>query len=166
VRVFNVINVIKYLPLDDKFKIDADTINNAKNNDGAALRDIGYKYQMKLNDYSKAMRWYQLAINQNSIDAYNNIGFLYYNALGVSQDYITAMEHFLKAASGNNNHAMSNIGNLFLNGYSVPVDTYRALEWLSKGGTKPEIVKELNQQGIHLTEEDKSKPFYELELCY
>jgi TPR repeat protein len=154
------------LPLDDKLEIDADKINKAKNNDGAALRHIGSEYQMKLNGYSKAMAWYQLAINQNNIDAYNNIGFLYHNALGVSQDDITAMGYFLKAASGNNNHAMSNISILFSNGYGVPVDTYRALEWLSKGGNRPEKVKELNQEGIHLTEEDKSKSFYELGLCY
>jgi TPR repeat protein len=165
-RVVNDANAIKCLSLDDGVAIDADKINKAKNNDGQALRKIGYKYANKLKDYSKAMRWYQLAVNQNETVAYNDIGFMYHNGYGVSRDYITSIEYYLKGASGNEKYSMSNIGNLFLNGYGVSVDTYKALEWFNKSGNRPEKVKALNQQGTHLTEEDKSKPFYGSELCY
>jgi TPR repeat protein len=154
------------LSLDDGVAIDAYTINKAKNNDGQALRDIGYEYMSKKEDYSKSMAWYQLAANQNDLIAYNNIGFLYRNGLGVSRDYITSMEYCLKAASCNDRKAMTNIGILFSNGKGIPVDKYKALEWLTKGGTKPEKVKELNQEGIHLKKEDKSKLFYEFDSCY
>jgi TPR repeat protein len=154
------------LSLDDGVAIDTDKINKAKNNDGEALRHIGNDYYNKLKDYSKAMAWYQLAANQNEMVAYNNIGNMYYFGLGVSQDYITAMEYYLTAARDNHKNAMTNIGILFFNGKGVPADKYRALKWLTKSGDKPEKAKELNKQGIHLTEEDKSKPFYEYELCY
>jgi hypothetical protein len=48
----------------------------------------------------------------------------------------------------------------------VCADKYKALEWFTKGDQRPEEVKELNQQGIHLGEEDKGKSFYEFEPCY
>jgi TPR repeat protein len=166
VHTFKLANAIQYLILDDELELDVGTINRAKNNNGQALQDIGHEYANKIKDYSKAMAWYKLAVNQNNTVAYINIGFMYDYGYGVSQDYFIAIEYYLKAARDKNKVAMSNIADLFLEGDGVQLDTYRALEWLSKGGTKPEKVKELNQQGIHLTEEDKSKSFYELGLCY
>jgi TPR repeat protein len=62
------------LLLADGLEIDAKTINKAKKNNGEALRQIGYEYQMELKDYSKAMRWYQLAANQNNLTSLGNIG--------------------------------------------------------------------------------------------
>jgi TPR repeat protein len=112
------------------------------------------------------MEWYQLAVNQNNSKAYNNIGCLYFDGLGVSQDYLTAIEYYLKAARDNHHTAMSNIGSLFLYGCGVSVDKYKALDWFIKSGKKLDEVKELNQQGIHLREEDKSKLFYGFEPCY
>jgi TPR repeat protein len=154
------------LSLDDGVAIDTDKINKAKNNDGEALRHIGNDYYNKLKDYSKATAWYQLAIYQNSSNAYNDIGFMYHNGLGVYQDYITSMECYLKAASGNNKHTMSDIGLSFLEGKGVPVNKYKALEWFAQSGVKPEKERELNINGIHLREEDKSKLVYEFDLCY
>jgi tetratricopeptide (TPR) repeat protein len=154
------------LSLVDGLEINVDTFNKAKNNDAKALRNICCEYTNKIKDHSKAMNWYQLAINQNETVAYNDIGIMYYNGFGVSRDYITAMEYFLKVASGNNNIAMSNIGLGISNGKGAPADKYKALEWFAQNEKKPENAKELNQQGIHLKEEDKSKSFYEYELCY
>jgi TPR repeat protein len=166
VHPFNVANAIKYLTLDDGLELPVETINKAKSNDGEALRDIGYEYKRKKQDYSKAMAWCRLAANQNNTNAYNNIGVLYHNGLGVSQDYLTAMEYYLKAARDNQYFAMGNISLLFLNGNGVPVNKYKALEWLAKSRVQPEQVKELNKQGIHLIEEDKSWYFYEFELYH
>jgi TPR repeat protein len=135
------------LSLDDGLEIDAKTINKAKYEVEVevedevvvdeALRDIGYEYETKLSDYSKAMAWYPLAANHNDSNAYNNIGCLYHDVYEVSQDYITAMEYYIKA-----------------------------LEWFAKHGDRPKEMKKLNKRGIHLREEDKSKSSYEFESCY
>jgi hypothetical protein len=61
---------------------------------------------------------------------------------------------------------MSNIAFTFLNGEGVPVDKYKTLEWLIKCGNRPDKVKELNQEGVHLGEVDKSNSAYGFELCY
>jgi TPR repeat protein len=152
------------LSLDDG--LDAKIITLAHYNDGVALRSIGLNYYLKIKDYSKAMAWYQLAANQNITDAYNNIGVLYFFGCGVSRDRFTAAEYFLKAARDNNRLSMINIASSFLSGFGVSVDKYKALEWFAKSGDKPDDVKVLNKQGIHLKEEDKSKSSYEFELCY
>jgi TPR repeat protein len=55
---------------------------------------------------------------------------------------------------------MGNIGLRFLFGRGVPVDKYKALEWYIKYESKPELVKKLNDEGVHLKEEDKSKLYY------
>jgi TPR repeat protein len=154
------------LSLDDGLELDADKISKAKNNDGEALVDIGFTYKSKQQDDSKAMAWYQLAINQNNSTAYNNLGFMYEYGYGVSQDHVTAMEYYLQAAKLNHRVAIFNIAILFLTGVDVPINKYKALEWFAKSGREADDVKKLNKQGIHLTEEDKSKPFYEFKLCY
>jgi TPR repeat protein len=148
------------LTLDDGIEVDADTINRVKKNDGKTLFDIGWKYQQTGKDYTKAMGWYRLAANQNYSSAYNNIGNLYYSGLGVSQDGDISLEYYLKAAGNNSVVPMGNIGSQFLNGQGVPVNKYKALEWLIKCGNKPEKVKALNDQGVHLKEEDTSKLHY------
>lgn len=106
-------NAIKHLTLDDRIEFDAETINKAKKNDGAAYYDIGYGYGIELKNYSKAMAWYQLAANQNNPFAQNSIGVLYDNGFGVSQDYYIAMDYYLKAAGNNDNVAKENMGEHF-----------------------------------------------------
>jgi TPR repeat protein len=153
------------LTLDDGLIINAAIINRAKSNDGEALQTIGYTYRNKRR-YPNAMTWHQLAINQNNTNAYINIGCLYSGGEGVPQDNLTAIYYYLRAASANYKLAMTNIALTFLNENGVSANKYKALEWFIKCGEKPEEVKKLNQQGIHLREEDKSKSLREFELCY
>jgi TPR repeat protein len=151
--------------LDDKVNVDADKINEAKNNDGDAFQFIGFIYETEIKDYSKAMEWYQLAINQNNKDAYNDIGCLYYDGLGVSRDYDMSLGYLLKAVGHGDDSAMDNIGFYFLYGHGVPVDKYKALEWYIKYGKKPEQIKALNDKGVHLKEVDKGKLINSQHVC-
>jgi TPR repeat protein len=106
------------------------------------------------------MAWYRLAANQNITAAYNNIGLFYTSGLGVTRDDDIALEYYLKAAGNHYNIAMGNVASRFLIGKGVHVDEYKALEWVIKCGNKPELVKRLNDEGVHLKEEDKSKLHY------
>ena len=62
----------------------------------------------------------------------NQIGYLYYSGLGVSQDYSKAMEWFQKAADAGNATAMFNIAMMYENGDGVPADQAAAREWYQK----------------------------------
>jgi TPR repeat protein len=152
----------KYLTLDDGIQADADTIYNAKRDDGEALYDIGFEYHNPGRDYSKALAWYQLAENQNYSPAYNNIGALYDGGFGEPRRIDIALGYYLKAAAEyDNDVALGNIGILLLyGGGGVPLDKYKALEWLAKSGEWHERVKALNHQGIHLKLQDTSKLYY------
>jgi TPR repeat protein len=151
---------VEYLTLDDGIKVDEATINRAKKNVGIAAYEIGWKYHQKQIQYSKTMAWYRLAANQNIAGAFCNIGLLYTSGFGVSRDDDIALEYYLKAAGNHHNIAMENVASRFLNGQGVPVDKYKALEWFIKCGDRPENVKALNGEGVHLKEEDKSKLYY------
>lgn len=120
------------------------------------------EYQKTKEDYSKAIIWFRLGSNQNNAVAAYNIAHLYYDGQGVTRDYDIAFEYFLKAAGNNLNLSMGGLGVTFLKGRDVKIDKYKALECFIKSGDHPEGVEELNQQGIHLKVQDKSKPFYEL----
>jgi tetratricopeptide (TPR) repeat protein len=151
---------VEYLTLDDGIKVNEDTINEAKKNIGEAFFDIGFKYHNTEKDYSKALAWNRLAENQNYSFVYNNIGNLYSYGLGVSRDDDIALEYYLKAAGNNIDVAMGNVALRLLNGEGVPVDKYKALEFYIKCGKEPEHVKKLNDQGVHLKLQDKSKLYY------
>jgi hypothetical protein len=69
------------------------------------------------------------------------------------------MEYYLCAARGNNRSAMTNMARNFSYGEGVAVDKYKALEWFNQSRDEPNSVEELNQEGIHLTKEDKSNYF-------
>jgi TPR repeat protein len=70
------------------------------------------------------------------------------------------LDYYLKASGSNADIPMGNIGVRFLNGQGVPVDKHKALEWFFRSGYQHEKVKALNDEGVHLKEEDTSK------LCY
>ncbi len=83
-------------------------------------------------DYAFAMEWYQKSAAAGSSDAMNDIGYLYYNGLGVTQDYSKAMEWYTKAADAGNASAMHSIGYLYYSGLGVMQDYNKAMEWCVK----------------------------------
>ena len=49
-------------------------------------------------DYTEAMRWFLMAVEQEYLKAYYNIGKMYEKAYGVKKDLDTASEWYQKAA--------------------------------------------------------------------
>lgn len=133
------------------------TINNAKTGNGPALYDIAYEYETELRDYDKAYAWYRLSANKNCNLAQFKIGFLYNHGLGVPLDVILSMKYFLKAAGNSLRESNIQIGNHFVSGRGVNTNPRKALEWYYKANRYHERVKDFEDDGIYLTDDEKSK---------
>jgi uncharacterized protein len=82
-----------------------------------------------LQDYAAAMSWYQKAADQGNAPAQFNVGFMYFNGLGVPQDYAAAMSWYRKAADQGNSAAQLNLGVMYLQGEGAPQDYVSAYMW-------------------------------------
>lgn len=60
--------------------------------------NIGYDAETK-GDYAAALEWYNKAAAQNLPQAYNNLGMMYENGLGVDRDGVRAYRYFQMAYS-------------------------------------------------------------------
>ena len=64
--------------------------------------------------------------------AQKNLGFMFYNGLGVQKDYKVAAKWFRKSAEQGNAKAQHNLGVSYENGHGVPKDFKSAVEWYRK----------------------------------
>lgn len=67
-------------------------------------------YYAQEGDYTKAANWFLEASKMGGSIGMNNLGYLYFLGLGVTQDYITAADFLSKAANMGNVLAMCNYG--------------------------------------------------------
>ncbi len=102
---------------------------------------LGYMYlygddkaQVKI-DFGQALKYYEMAANQNDNVAINNLGSLYYSGIGTKRDIIKATQMFSKAAELGNAESMVNLAFIYL---SEQGDFYRpqdAIELLKKASS-------------------------------
>lgn len=90
----------------------------ASQGDVVAQLDLGYMYLYGLNglniDYKQALEYYQTAAEQNSAVAYNNLGSLYFNGIGVDINYTKAIAYFDKASKLGSDDAAVNLAIIYL----------------------------------------------------
>ncbi len=72
------------------------------------------------------------AANQGNKEAQFQLGFDYYEGVGVKQDYKEAVYWFSKAAEQGNVDAQHNLGVMYYNGEGVAQDYKAAVQWYSK----------------------------------
>ena len=85
-----------------------------------------------MQDYGKALEYYQQAADAGSIDALGTIGYMYVMGEGVEQDYAKALEYYQKAADQGNASALYNLGVMYQDGEGVEQDYAKALEYYQK----------------------------------
>ncbi|MEN8907151.1 MAG: protein kinase, partial [Clostridiales bacterium] len=68
--------------------------------DGCKQNVIGnnYFYGIDEQNYKKAFIWYEKAAQNGVLEAYKNLGYIYYRGYGVNKDYEKAKNYFIKAA--------------------------------------------------------------------
>lgn len=86
-------------------------------------------------NYRKAMEYWENASELGSIAAINNMGWLYYDGLGIEQNHGKAMELFLRAADKKSSSAMNYIGDMYENGLGVEQNDDKAKQWYKKAYT-------------------------------
>ena len=104
--------------------------------DVAAQLRLGTMFEFGLGglpqDYTQAFYWYQIAAEQGSAMAQNQLGLWYANGQGVQQNNKLAFDWTKKAAEQGVAGALSRLGNMYNEGNGVAQDDTQAVEWLQK----------------------------------
>ena len=87
-------------------------------------------------DYPQAKSLLEKAIEESCIDAYNELGQLYYHGQGVEQNYSQAFDLFQKGANAGNVFCMQNQGICFYWGQGVGSDLQKAAYYNEKAADK------------------------------
>lgn len=91
-------------------------------------------------DYAKAIRFDQAAIDQGSARSYTDLGLLYMNGRGVPKDYAKALDLFDKAATAGDFKAPRWSGIIYLKGEGgIPADISKAASLFSLAAGKGDI---------------------------
>ena len=106
-----------------------------------------YKGHGVAQDYSAAMKWIRMAVNQGDVEAQCNLGYMYYEGHGVAQDYSAAMKWYRMAADQGDANSQCNLGAMYYEGKGVPQNTSEALRWLHKAQVQGD---EVAKQDIEL----------------
>lgn len=91
-----------------------------------------------LNDYQRAMRWYQKAAAQGNANAMHNIGVLHDKGWGVRQDFKEAARWYRQAADLGFADALYNIGVMHEYGQEQPQDYEKARQYYLMAAEKGE----------------------------
>ena len=104
-------------------------VNATLNNDNYCKKGKEY-YEKK--DYTEALKWFSLAVEQGSAEGQNYLGFFYRQGLGVDQDYSKALKWFRKAADQGFAAGQCNLGDMYQHGLGVDQDYSEAIKWYRK----------------------------------
>jgi TPR repeat protein len=80
-------------------------------------------------DFTKAVRCFQIAAEQNLAGAQYHLGFMYANGYGVQEDKAEAIRWYQLAAKQNNPRAQVRLGLMYENGEGVVADNVEAVRW-------------------------------------
>ncbi|KAF9350232.1 hypothetical protein BGX26_011560 [Mortierella sp. AD094] len=91
----------------------------------------GHEYYSGINvpqDYSKAIKQYQMAANQGNVYAQNCLGSMYKKGEGIPQSYSKAMDLYQMAANQGYAGAQYNLGTMYKNGQAARQDYFKAIK--------------------------------------
>ena len=119
----------------------------AQAGNAAAMNDLGVLYSLGASvprDYSKALYWYQRAIDHGSAEAMNNLGTMYLYGIALPRDYANAFRWFQRSSEHGNVHGMYSVAVMAEIGLGTSRDpglaraTYRRA---AESGCTPAMVK-------------------------
>lgn len=88
-----------------------------------AMNDLGARYYCGdrgfEQDFGKAVRYYDMAAENGSRQAQENLGYCYYYGRSVERDYKKAFHYFALGAFDGHLISLYKIGDMYLNGYYV-----------------------------------------------
>ena len=99
------------------------------------LNNMGTRYQFGdgvPQDYNKAFRLYQKAVNAGLPIAKTNLGYMYDNGLGVQQNKKRAIYLYESAAKEGEPRGMINLGEMYRTGDNIEKSLQKACVWYDK----------------------------------
>lgn len=90
----------------------------------------------KRGDYRAAITIYRFLAEQGDKRAFNLLGSMYENGVGVPKDEMQAVEWYRKSAEQGDSGAQLMLGHMYEDGRGVPKDERRAVEWFRKSAAK------------------------------
>ena len=110
-------------------------------------------------DYKKAIDLYLEAATKGYAPAQGQLGFLYYNGLGVTKDYAKAAEWYTKSAEQGNARAQCNLGYMYDNGQGVSQDYAKAVEWYTKSAEQGDATAQCNLGNMYYNGQGVSQDY-------
>lgn len=80
-------------------------------------------------DYAGAARAWKSVLDDGPLDAYNNLGWLLYNGMGIRADRARAIQLWLHAAERGAPEAQVHLADAYLEGSAIRRDVSEALSW-------------------------------------
>ena len=96
------------------------------------LEDPDYQAALKAkreHDYVTAVTSFQKAADKGIVDAFNRLGFLYYNGLGITKDESKAIDYFQRAAENGHIKAIFNLIYCYTHGKGVQQNWFKVIEY-------------------------------------
>lgn len=108
----------------------------------AAIISLSLIY-MKRKDFACAMAWLRKA--EDSLDAQNLMGHMYFSGMGVEPNAYLAREMFQKSADKGNVHSMHALARMHRVGYGVELDFDKAIEYYTMAADKGHLESEVEK---------------------
>lgn len=130
----------------------------AENGNVIAQKNLGYMYEKGkgiVQNYEKAVMWYETAAMKNNAQALNNLAHMYQKGYGVKKDYKTAIDYLLRAAKLGDCVAQLNLGIAYQMGKGVEKNLRKALYWYKKSMKQGNKSAKKMYEQILLLQKDK-----------
>ena len=116
---------------------------NAADGDVTSQYEIGLKYLIGADglekNISKAVKWIEIAANNEHTEARLKLGILYLNGVEIDRDYRSAVDWLEKAAYAGHPEAQLVLGDLYKKGLGVDQNSTTAIMWYRKSANQGHV---------------------------
>jgi len=99
---------------------------------------------------AEAMKWFQMAADQEWMIGHYHLGAMYLNGTGVPQSDVEAVSHFRKAAESGFHWAQNQMGIMFQNGKGVARSDAEAVAWYQRAAEQGNAAAQSNLGYMYL----------------
>lgn len=103
---------------------------------------------MEKEDYAQAKEYFEKALAEGVVEAYCDLGNLYFNGNGVEQDYKRAFDYYQKGAKAGEPYCMDNLGMCYFWGHGVETDIQKSAFYNEKAA-KAGIERAMYDTGLN-----------------
>lgn len=160
------------------FSSSSNPVDYFENNKKCALygnhgcySSLAYSYQYGYGtskNMAEAIKYYELAANNNNSYAYSSLGFIYqYGNEVVTKDYKKALKYYQLAFDSGNIHSAKEIAQLYLNGSSdLNVDLEKSFEWYKKGAELGDAYAQVGLADLYYKKDNMEEALYWYLMAY